>query len=58
MSIAPDNVEELLNQIRNTIIENKKFLQDLEEENNTQEDEQVNVFVSKDQENKDDFEEL
>jgi len=56
MSAATDNVEELLNAIQNTILENKKFLQNLEEENDDDEFESEIVEAPKNED--DDFEEL
>lgn len=57
MAAATDNVEELLNAIQNTILENKKFLQNLEEENDN--DELEPEIVETPQEDEDDeFEEL
>jgi len=57
MSAVPDNVEELLNAIQNTILENKKFLQNLEEENDNDEFETETIEAPKADED-DDFEEL
>lgn len=57
MSAARDNVEELLSAIQNTILENKKFLQNLEEENENDEFEPDPVDAPKEDED-DEFEEL
>ena len=56
MSATPDNVEELLNATQNTILENKKFLQNLEEENDNDEIEPEIVETPK--EDDEEFEEL
>lgn len=58
MSVIPDNVEELLSQIRNTINENKKFLQNLEDENGNEQLEPDDAAVPSDTEEEDEFEEL
>lgn len=58
MSATPDNVEELLSEIRNTILENKKFLQNLEEENDNDELEPENIAIPKENDEADEFEEL
>jgi hypothetical protein len=58
MSATPDNVEELLSEIRNTILENRKFLQNLEEENDNDELEPENIAVPKEDDEADEFEEL
>lgn len=57
MAAATDNVEELLSTIQNTILENKKFLQNLEEENDNDEFEPDVVDAPKEEED-DEFEEL
>jgi hypothetical protein len=56
MAAATDNVEELLHAIQNTILENKKFLQNLEEEND--DDELETGIVEAPKEEDEDFEEL
>jgi|GEM_PF-6059596 len=56
MSAAPDNVEELLNAIQNTILGNKKFLQNLEEENDNDELETETAEAPKNED--EEFEEL
>ncbi len=57
MAAAIDNVEELLNAIQKTILENKKFLQNMEEENDNDEIEPEIVETPKEDED-DEFEEL
>jgi len=58
MSATPDNVEELLSQIRNTINENRRFLQNLEDENDNEQLEPENLAEPLDADEEDGFEEL
>jgi hypothetical protein len=57
MSVIPDNVDDLLNEIRNTIQENRKFLRNLEDENDDPDDPDT-VADSQLPNDEDDFEEL
>jgi hypothetical protein len=57
MSVTPDNVDELLNEIRNTILENRKFLRNLEDENDEHDEHDVTTD-SQLPNDEDDFEEL